>query len=776
MASPELDRERELFFASLQLPEPERRAYLDRTCGDDGPLRQRLESLLQAHAKATSEFASLAVSPADIPAKIDGYRVLRVIGAGGMGTVYEAEQLEPLRRRVALKVIRPFVHPGEAPNHTASRFAAELEMLAAMDHPNVARVFDAGTTHHGQAYFAMELVNGAPINDYCEQHRLDVRARIRPFLQLCRAVEHAHQKGIIHRDLKPANILVGGGDAEAFVKVIDFGIAKAIGRDPLMARLTMTGAPVGTPAYMSPEQAGTGIDIDTRSDIYSLGVILYELASGVLPADPGAYGFALFISRLGSGDLSIPAPSTKAAPDLAREIRGDLDWIVLRALNPDRSRRYQSASALADDLECLLGNRPVSARSPTLGYRMSTFVRRNRVQAGAAGVAVLALIGGSVAAGLNYARALHAESVARQEAVAASEVSNFLINTFKVNDPGESRGRTVTARELLENASIQVDKSFASQPGIRQRLLTSLSQAYASLGLHENAERLSRSALASLPAAGRETLQDAAALLAYSKACHVLNRFDEAGDTAARAAAIRTRILGRRHPDVADALYQEAHVLASVDKFDTAIDRTNEVLSIRLEALGEQHVETGRALLELGYINARQRRPGYRARAQDFYKRSLAIFDATHGQDHPEYARNLEYLANMLESGEAALPLLKQALAIRRRIMGANHITVATSLEAIGRAYIRMGKFAQAKPHLLEALRIREAALGPDSMQTGVVLHSLALAERPQCRRASAFILRTFARDLRQNAGAGKHAHADDTNEHRQDPGVSPPV
>ena len=317
------------------------------------------------------------------PAHIGPYRIIRVLGQGGMGLVYEAEQLEPLRRTVALKVIRR----GMDTREVLARFESERQALAVMDHPNIARALDAGTTEDGLPYFVMELVAGVPITEYCDAHELGIRQRLELFVGVCRGVQHAHQKGVIHRDLKPSNILVRVTDGTPIPTIIDFGIAKAVEQRLTDSGFTTElGVMVGTPAYMSPEQAdASGLDIDTRTDIYSLGMVLYELVTGVLPFEVRGFLPAAWISRYVLGDADVPTPSRRVATladdastpvatrrhttpaGLRRELKGDLDWIVLKAIDRDRARRYETANALAFDLERHLEDKPVVARPPTLG-------------------------------------------------------------------------------------------------------------------------------------------------------------------------------------------------------------------------------------------------------------------------------------------------------------------------------------------------------------------------------------------------------------------------
>lgn len=399
--------------------EQERSTYLDETCGTDQSLRDEIESLITAYF-ADETFLSHMAAPLwqEPPCEREGdqigsYKLLRKIGEGGFGTVFLAEQTHPVKRRVALKVIKP----GMDSQEIITRFQAERQALALMDHPHIARIHDAGTSKAGRPYFVMELAEGPPITQYCAEAGLEIRERLRLFLDVCAAVQHAHQKGIIHRDLKPTNILVSLPDGRPCVKVIDFGIAKAIGMELTEnTRFTQLGRIMGTPQYMSPEQAQqNALMVDTRSDIYSLGAVLYELLTGTTPLEDHLLRGADHseIQRLIREKLP-SRPSEKLSNSLApssiqpRALRGDLDWIVLKALEKEPSRRYESAAALADDLVRYLEHKPIEARPPGLTYVMMRFTRRNQGPVFAAAALLLALILGAAGTTIGMKRALEA--------------------------------------------------------------------------------------------------------------------------------------------------------------------------------------------------------------------------------------------------------------------------------------------------------------------------------------------------------------------------------
>ncbi len=435
----------EVFSTARTLPPLERAAYLDEACGGNQAFRQEIESLLSAHAQAGDFLGHTIPLPApDFLIERSGtmigrYKLLQKIGEGGFGVVYMAEQVEPVQRKVALKIIKA----GMDTKEVIARFEAERQALALMDHPGIANILDAGATEAGRPYFVMELVNGIPITDYCDWKNLPTAERLHLFMKVCHAVQHAHQKGIIHRDLKPTNVLVTLHDGEPVPKVIDFGVVKALGQK-LTQKTLFTGFQhlVGTPAYMSPEQAElSGLDVDTRSDIYSLGVLLYELLTGMTPFDKETLAKAAFdemrrmireteppkpstrLNTLSQDALGTVAAKRQAEPTkLNRLVRGDLDWIVMKCLEKDRARRYETANNVALDIEHHLRHEPVSAAAPSPVYVAQKFIRRHRAGLAVAGALVLLLAAGVVVSTWQAVRATRAESKERfQRARAESE-------------------------------------------------------------------------------------------------------------------------------------------------------------------------------------------------------------------------------------------------------------------------------------------------------------------------------------------------------------------
>jgi eukaryotic-like serine/threonine-protein kinase len=454
LAYPQAGEVEAIFTAALSLATAERTAYLSAACGNNVPLRQRVEALLRAHEEAEGflpeapkgQAAMLLLVNEKIGDKIGHYRLREKIGEGGCGMVYVAEQEDPVRRRVALKLVKL----GMDTREVVARFEAERQALALMDHPNIARVFDGGATDTGRPYFVLELVRGVRITDFCDRHQMPTVERLKLFIQICHAIQHAHQKGIIHRDIKPSNILVSLHDGVPVPKVIDFGIAKAVGErltdKTLYTRFEQF---LGTPAYMSPEQAGrSDLDIDTRSDIYALGVLLYELLTGRPPFDPKQLAEAGLeemvrcireqeplrpstqLNKLQQEELTNTAQQRGTEPPkLISLLRGDLDWIVMKCLEKDPTRRYEAANALARDIECYLSHEPITARPPSKAYRAEKFVRRNKVAVVAGTMVAATLVLGIIGSMWQMVRAMRAEqeqSRLRQDAVQARQVETEL--------------------------------------------------------------------------------------------------------------------------------------------------------------------------------------------------------------------------------------------------------------------------------------------------------------------------------------------------------------
>jgi eukaryotic-like serine/threonine-protein kinase len=706
--------------------------------------------------------------PLPDPPEIGPYKVIDVLGEGGMGVVYLAEQAAPVRRRVALKLLKP----GMDSRQVVARFESERQALAVMDHPNIARVLDSGVTDDGRPYFVMELVHGTPITDYADTHRLSTTDRIRLFIDVCNAVLHAHHKGVIHRDLKPSNVLVTVQESGPEVKVIDFGIAKAVGIGLTDKTLvTRAGQMLGTPEYMSPEQAEmSGLDVDTRTDIYSLGVMLYELIVGVLPFDLGSkpdYAISHTIR-----EQEIPRPSTRLTslgntlPTVARyrsttpeslrkELRGDLDWIILKAMDKDRTRRYDTPKGLANDLRRHLAHEPIEARPPSTRDRMVKFVRRNRTPVTAAAVAIAAILVGAAAAVLGFVEAREAQYRAEQEAATAQQVTDFLVELFRVSDPGEALGNRITAREVLDRGVGTIRGDLGDQPVVRARLMRTMGVVYGNLGLIAEAASLLEDAVAVLDATPRADDEEVALTLdRLGGVYRQLGRFDAAENVLRRALHLEERAGRVESRRLASILGNLGAVALSTGRYEDAEPLLLEALDLQERFVGRAHADVGRTLSNLGVMYLHQRRtdeaephlaraaailerdlgPSHPSlagvllnlgtvhqlhrrydEAETAYLRAHQIFETTLDPDHPWMARVINNLGEVDWARgryEEAEEYLSRALAIKEATGGRDHPDIATTVKMLGNVYRDVGRYAEAEPMYQRALRIREAAVG----------------------------------------------------------------
>jgi non-specific serine/threonine protein kinase/serine/threonine-protein kinase len=683
------------------------------------------------------------------PLRLERYRVLQKIGEGGFGEIWVADQLEPVRRRVAVKVLKA----GMDTKAVLARFEAERQALAMMEHPNIAKVLDAGQTERGRPYFVMELVKGEPVTDYCNRHTLGTRARLELFLPVCAAVQHAHQKGIIHRDLKPSNILVSEQDGHPVPKVIDFGIAKATNA-ALTERTVYTqqGQLIGTPAYMSPEQAEMGgLDVDTRADVYSLGIVLYELLAGAPPFSPETLATAGFseIQRI-IREVEPQRPSTRvggasgaAVADqrrttlrgLTRELREDLDWIVLKAIEKDRTRRYTGPSALARDIERHLHHEPVEAGPPSKRYRVRKFVRRHTLGVGVAVTALLGLL--TVAATMT----VQARRIARErdrvavEARTASEVSEFLIDLFEVSDPGEARGNTVTAREILDEGAARIREDLDAQPVVRARLMGVMARVYRALGLYDPAEPLARE---SLDLRRRELGDDHPETLG---ALHDLatqrwnqGRYDEAEPLFQEAMERERRVFGDDDPRTLRLMNSAANLYSDQGRYADAESLYVQVVDARRRTVGDDDRETLRALGNLALLYYDEARYDD---AEPLYLETLERQRRVLGDDHPETIdtmNNLGILYWAVGRFDEAESVYSQALEARLRVQGPDHPRTLGTMNNLALLKHYQKKYDEAEPLYRETLEGKRRTLGPDHHQTMNSMINLALLYNHQER------------------------------------------
>jgi non-specific serine/threonine protein kinase/serine/threonine-protein kinase len=586
-------------------------------------------------------------------------------------------------------------------------------------------------------------VRGEPITTYCDRQRLTTHERLELFTQVCDGVQHAHQKGIIHRDLKPSNVLVTVQDDRAVPKIIDFGVAKATAQ-PLTEHSLFTelGMIIGTLEYMSPEQAEMGgLDIDTRTDVYALGVILYELLTGALPFDRDTVrNAALDDVRRTIREKEPPRPSTRVKERgaaafseaaerrrteparLASQLRGDLDSITLKALEKDRTRRYQTANAFAIDVRRYLRNEPVSAQTPSTLYRMQRFIRRHRVGAAAAAALLVALVLGVAGTTLGLVRARRAEVQAREEAAIASQVSEFLVRLFEVSDPGEARGNSITAREILERGAEQIRRDLGDQPQVQARLIYTMGKVHDSLGLYNASAALLEEALKKREVLlGPEHPDVAEACDRLGDVYRKLGRHAEAEPLLRRAVAIRERRFPPNAPLIAESLTSLGNLYQRMARLDEAQQVLDRALAIRERNEGDR-AGLARTLSSVASLMGRR---GNIAEAEPHLRRALDIQEQTLGRDHPDVARTCTNLAHvyMLQKRFAeAEPLYARALEIRRRTLGPQHAGVAETLDGLGSLYLEENRVDAAEPVFREALAIYQQTYGATHTNVAVAL------------------------------------------------------
>ena len=664
------------------------------------------------------------------------YKLLQKLGEGGMGVVYMAEQEKPVRRIVALKIIKP----GMDSKQVIARFEAERQALAMMDHHNIAKVLDAGTTDTGRPYFAMELVKGVPITEYCDRNKLTPRERLQMFIPVCQAIQHAHQKGVIHRDIKPSNVLVTLYDGQPVPKVIDFGIAKAT-QQKLTERTMFTGIGqiLGTLEYMSPEQAEMNqLDVDTRTDVYSLGVMLYELLTGSTPITKEklrTVGLEEMLrtireteppkpsTRLSDSGEALPSISAvrKTAPTkLSKLVRGDLDWIVMKALEKDRTRRYETANGLAMDVQRFLADETVEACPPSPSYRFRKFARRNKT-AIATGVAVatVLVIATIVSSGLAI-WALHAqriatenETAARQSAAAAElsrkneqvhretavanatraqEVATFLKRMLESVGPSAALGRdTALLREILATTMDRVGQDLIDQPDVAADLFATMANVYMELGEQASAENACDRALELLKEIGSEASLSSAEMLNLRGELHrkraeytlAKSKFDQ-------ALTIRRALLDEQSPAVAESLSDLGQVYYEMERFDDADTLEKQALGIRRNVFADAHESVAESMSRLAYI--------YMAKGQ----------------------------------AEGAETLARDALEICRKVLGENHPLFQESLNDMGLILFRQHKVGEMVDVFEENLAIVQSLYEPDHPEQSTALNNLATAYHDQ--------------------------------------------
>jgi len=674
--------------------------------------------------------------------KIGPYRIKRLIGQGGMSTVYLATRADDeFQKRVALKLVKR----GMDTDDILRRFRNERQILASLDHPNIARLMDGGTTPDGLPYFAMEYIEGTPIDQYCDLHRLPTVRRLELFLTVCSAVHYAHQNLVVHRDIKPANILVTESGEP---KLLDFGIAKVLNPELFARTVELTGVGRGlmTPEYASPEQV-RGLAITTSSDVYSLGVLLYTLLTGRLPyrltnrglqeierviCDTDPIRPSLTVRRTEEvpteeGVKRITPDQVAAqrgeAPDrLRRRLAGDLDNIVLMALHKDPQRRYASALQFAEDIQRYFRGRPVKARADTVRYRTTKFVRRNK------GVvaALLLIVGFAAMMTVQTLRVGRERDLAAAERDKAERVSNLLVDVFRVSDPQTNR-EGATAREVLEAGAERIARELKGQPEVRAKLLDTIGRVYQNLGLYKEAGELLEEALdLRQRTLGSQHADVAASLNSLGILRRVTSDYDGADSLLRRSLAMREKALGSEHLDVAESMNNVGEVLIDKANYASADSVFRASLRIRLRLLGKEHASVAQSLNNLGrtlYLG------GSYSEADSLLRAAVEMRRRVLGADHPAVAASMSTLALSLSArmrDEEAEPLLREALAIRRRNLGKDHADVAAGMINLAAFLGRIGKSAEAESLCLGGLEILRNALGSEHPHVAVAAANLA--------------------------------------------------
>jgi non-specific serine/threonine protein kinase/serine/threonine-protein kinase len=744
------EKVQELFNAATELAADQQEAFLSNACGADHRLLAEVHSLLAAQRNPGNPSESPlppATAEMRVPAAIGPYRLVRKLGEGGMGQVWLAEQTSPFRRQVAIKFVRPGIFSGSL----LQRFQWERQSLAMMDHPAIAKVFEGGSTPAGEPYLVMEYVPGLPITDYCDAKKLTIPERLQLFIRACEGVQHAHQKAIVHRDLKPANILVVEIDGHAMPRVIDFGLAKTLALiDDETVQQTHAGGLLGTPGYMSPEQADSGTeDVDTRTDVYSLGVILYVLLTGFLPFEVKGKPVHEVLRLLREQDP--PRPSTRietekdtasqaaargTAPGQLRPVlKGDLDWIVMKALEKDRERRYQTPLELAADIRRYLNNEPIVARPISATYRLKKYVRRHRVGAAFAVAMALVLVSFTVM----QARQLRRTTRERDR---ADRVTEYMANMFKVSDPGEARGNTITAREVLDKASRDIDSGLTQDPELQAQMMVLMSRVYVSLGLYSRAETLARQAVAIRNRVlGPEHPQTLEAMDALEWAISEQRKTKEAEKLEQETLAIRRRVLGNEDPNTARSMVYLAWSLQEEGRYAEAEALQRPALATRRRFLGPEHQDT---LVSMRDLAISLEMTGRLEEAEKLLRDALEIRRRVLGNDHPDtlaFMNNLAFALRREKRYPEAEKLLREALDTQRHVLGNDHPGTAAALSGLALTLVYQHRYPEAEKLYREAVDISSRAVGIDHPLTVQAMNNLAMTLEREGRHSDAEIL-----------------------------------
>lgn len=756
----------EIFFAALDLLPGERDSFIKGACAGDDDLRREVESLLEKEDEKETLMAtaiqavarSLSAQGDDLTGRrIGPYRVTGHIGEGGMAEVVKAiRDDDEYQKQVAIKLVKR----GMVTSLMLGRFRHERQILASLEHPNIARLLEGGTTADGLPYLVMEYIEGQPITDYCNNSKLSVKQRLNLFRSVCEAVQHAHKNLVIHRDLKPSNILVTAG---CVPKLLDFGIAKLLDPDISQGAVTiaktMGTARLMTPHYASPEQV-RGEAVTTATDVYSLGLVLYEILTGQRAHQFKNSSFAEIERVVCDNDVERPSavvervssvpPGTNAAK-LRRELAGDLDNIVLMATRKEPERRYQSVDQLSEDIRRHLRGRLVQARQDTLGYRAGKFIRRHKAGVSFAAVLLVLLIGFAVT------MAVQATRIAR-ERDRANQVTNFLVELFGVSDPGEARGASVTAREILDKGAEKIDRELKGQPEVQAALMATMGRVYQKLGLFNNAMPLLETALATQRQTLGEDHPDVAASLVYmAELHHAKGELDAAERLYRDALEKRRKLFGEESAEYAASVNSLGVLFKDRGDYQTAEPLLREALAKRRKLHGAEHADVASTLNELAVL---LKQKGEREAAEPLYREALEQRVKLLGEDHPDVAISLNNLAVLLEDKgnyAEAEPLYRRALAMSRRVLGERHHYVATNLSNLAGVLKKIGDFEQSEQLYREGLAIKRKALGDEHPEVATILNNLAALLRSKSDYDGAEALFREAVDMKRKTLGDNH-------------------
>jgi len=739
----------DLFEAALEQEAADRTAFVEVACGDDAALCREVLSLLAAfdesddiEAQAQAWLASVG-EPLVLPSlegrRIGAYRVLHELGAGGMGAVYLAERADgQFEQRVALKLLRQ----GIGTDELWRRFLYERQILARLQHPHVARLYDGGLTDEGRPYFVMEYVEGLPLNRYCDDRRLDVAARLDLFIAVCRAVSYAHQNLVVHRDLKPSNILVTDDGA---VKLLDFGIAKLL-EDEAEAPVTETGLRVMTPEYAAPEQV-RGEAVTTATDVYALGVVLYELLTGRRPYEvkglaPGEVERVVCETAVARPSTAIGRGRTEASAGAAspeavsrarstqparlrQRLAGDLDTITLKALKKEPARRYVSAEVLLEDVRRHLAGLPVAARDDTLGYRMRTFVRRHRVGVAVAAAFVALLLVAAVAMMVQQRATARERDRARLEADKNAQTSAFLADIFTASNPYEETQGEPTARALLARGVERIG-TLVDQPEVQAAMRHIIGTVYYSRGDYEQARVLLEQALSARQALhGPDHPEVARTLVALGRAFWHAGQHDSAAVFAEQAVTVFRGLSEEASPDLVDAVLSLGTIRRVQGRYDEAETLLREALAMHEGLPARDSLQLATLMNNLATTLANQ---GQFDESETLYRAALEVSIARYGDDHPQVAMQMHTLASFLHTTgklDEAASLQRQALAMETRFLGEEHPNVLTTQNQLGIVLTQMGALEEAEQVLRRTLALRRQVLGPDHLDVAATMNNL---------------------------------------------------